>query len=55
MKPSSDFYVNFWGKPERKFTEMEIALMEGGHSLESQKEDKFSFLKQLTESKHESK
>lgn len=50
-----DVYINFWGKPERKFTEMELALMEGGHSIEQEaKENKFMFLKTLTESKHES-
>jgi hypothetical protein len=43
----SDVYVNFWGKQKPKFTEMELALMEGGHSL--QKEEKFSFLKTLNE------
>lgn len=29
-----DVYVNFWGKQKPKFTEYELALMEGGHSLE---------------------
>ncbi len=48
-----DIYINFWGKPKKEFTEMEIALMEGGHSL--QKESKFTFLKSITEKKHESK
>ncbi len=28
-----EIYFNFWGKPKPKFTEMELALMEGGHSL----------------------
>ena len=45
-------YVSFWKrKPviETKpvFTEMQIALMEGGHSLEEKKVDKFPFLKEL--------
>ena len=48
-----DVYVSFWGKPKKQFTEMEIALMEGGHSLEN--DAKYSFLKQLTENKNESK
>lgn len=51
-----DVYINFWGKPERKFTEMEIALMEGGHSIDQEvKENKFTFLKSLTEKEHASK
>lgn len=29
-----EVYVNFWGKPKAKFTEMELAIMEGGNSLE---------------------
>ena len=45
-----DVYVNFWGKTKPKFSELEIALMEGGHSLE--KEEKFSFLKSLKETEH---
>ncbi len=51
-----DVYINFWGKPPREFSEMEIALMEGGHSLtQEEARQKFSFLKQLTENKNESK
>jgi hypothetical protein len=42
-----DVYVSFWGKPKKQFSEMEIALMEGGHSLE--KESKYDFLKSLPE------
>ena len=45
-------YVNLWGKTkleevkaEPEFTDMEVALMEGGHSLETPK--KFSFLREL--------
>lgn len=33
-----DVYYNFWGKQRPKFTEMELALMEGGHSLENSNE-----------------
>ena len=33
-----DIYYNFWGKQKPKFTEMELALMEGGHSLEKDNE-----------------
>lgn len=33
-----DIYFNFWGKQKPKFTELEIAVMEGGHSLESDNE-----------------
>ena len=40
-----DVYYNFWGKQRPKFTEMELALMEGGHSIEQ--EEKYTFLKQL--------
>lgn len=49
MKTIDDIYVNFWGKPAPKFSDMDIALMEGGHSLE--KEEKFSFLKSINEVK----
>ena len=48
-------YVNFWGKPKPTFTEMEVALMEGGHSLtQDEVTKKYSFLKEITEKKHES-
>lgn len=51
-----DVYVHFWSKPTQRFTEMELALMEGGHSLKQEaSEQKYSFLKQITENKHESK
>lgn len=40
-----DVYYNFWGKPKQVFTDMELALMEGGHSLEV--EEKFTFLKTI--------
>ena len=40
-----DAYYNFWGKQKPKFTDMELALMEGGHSIEQ--EEKYTFLKQL--------
>ena len=40
-----DIYVSYWAKPAPKFSEMELALMEGGHSLEEEK--KFSFLQEL--------
>lgn len=40
-------YINFWGKQKPKFSAMELALMEGGHSLE--KPEKFSFLKSIKE------
>lgn len=33
-----DIYINFWGKQKPKFTELELAVMEGGHSLESDNE-----------------
>lgn len=33
-----DIYHNFWGKQKPKFTAMELALMEGGHSLETSNE-----------------
>ena len=50
---NSTGYYNFWGsnKPpleEPKFTELEIALMEGGHSLEEPKKETYSFIKSLT-------
>jgi len=40
-------YHNHWGKQKPKFSAMELALMEGGHSLE--KAEKFSFLKSIKE------
>ena len=45
----SDVYINFWRKPKEtpKFTDMELALMEGGHSLEEPK-NTYSFIKELT-------
>lgn len=48
MKDIDDSYVNFWGKPKAQFSEMELALMEGGHSIEQEK-TKFSFIKSLKE------
>ena len=47
-------YQNFWGKPKQKpkFTEMELALMEGGHSIEDCKTEttnKMKFFKELTQ------
>lgn len=39
-------YFNFWGKQKTKFTEMEMALMEGGHSL-SEPVGKMDFIKSL--------
>jgi hypothetical protein len=50
-------YINYWGSKnpvvenKTKFTEMELALMEGGHSLDNPKLEKFSFIKSL-EKKH---
>jgi hypothetical protein len=45
-------YYNFWkvAKIEQPlFTEMELALMEGGQSLEQPESDTYSFLKYVTE------
>jgi hypothetical protein len=43
MKADIDsIYINFWGKTTPKFTEYEIALMEGGHSLEDNHESNSS-------------
>lgn len=48
MKNSiNDVYVNFWGKPELQFTNMEIAIMEGGHSIEEPTKPQFDFIKSL--------
>ena len=38
-------YHNFWGKSKPKFTELELAAMEGGHSLEET--SSMPFLKEL--------
>jgi hypothetical protein len=49
---SDSGYINFWKieKPKveetPRFTDMELALMEGGHSI-GKEDDKFQFLKQL--------
>lgn len=53
---NSTGYYNFWGThktplEEPKFTELEIALMEGGHSLEEPKKDTYSFIKFISEHK----
>lgn len=45
----NDVYVNYWGKPKPEFTDYERALMEGGHSLNEPAEEKFTFLKSLSE------
>lgn len=50
MSDIDSIYINFWGKPKAKFSEMEIALMEGGHSLEKPATiGKMDFIKSLTE------
>lgn len=49
---SNNGYINFWRIEQQKieeapkFTDMELALMEGGNSLE-EKVEQFQFLKQL--------
>lgn len=45
----SNGYYNFWKikKEQPKFSEMEIALMEGGHSIEKPKKETYSFIKSL--------
>lgn len=48
MKTDSG-YINFWRKSRPQFSEMEIALMEGGQSLEEPKPEKYSFIKSLKE------
>jgi len=42
-------YPNYWKiKQKPKFTEIELAVMEGGHSLEAEpKKESFSFIKSL--------
>lgn len=45
MKTIDDIYISFWGKPKPKFTAIELALMEGGHSLDKPK--KYTFLREL--------
>lgn len=46
-------YKNYWGikepkvEEQPKFTDMQVALMEGGHSLEELETEKFMFLKTL--------
>lgn len=47
MKAIDGVYINFWGREKPKFSDMELALMEGGHSL--QNDTKFSFLKLIKE------
>ena len=47
---SNTGYYNFWKvkKELPKFTEMELALMEGGHSIEKPKKETYSFIKTLS-------
>lgn len=40
-------YINFWGKPKPQFTEMELALMEGGHSVTEPPKPHLEFIKSL--------
>lgn len=40
-------YHNFWGKPKPQFTDMEMAAMEGGHSLEEPAKPQMEFIKSL--------
>lgn len=42
-----NIYVNYWGKQKPQFTEMELALMEGGHDITTPKEIKMEFIKSL--------
>ena len=46
----SNGYYNFWKvkKELPKFSEMELALMEGGHSIEKPKKETYSFIKSLS-------
>lgn len=47
-------YYNFWGPTTpaglqtSEFTDFEIALMEGGNSLEKPKIEKFPFIKEIS-------
>lgn len=43
----NEVYINYWGKPKPEFTEYQLALMEGGHSIELPA--KYTFLKTLAE------
>jgi hypothetical protein len=48
-----DIYIHFWNKPKPKFTELELALMEGGHSLDKEnKPSKMQFIRELSENKN---
>ena len=47
-KTIDKIYHNFWGKPKPKYSEMEMAAMEGGHSLEEPGKPQFEFIKSLT-------
>lgn len=49
MKTIDDIYVNYWCKSKPAFTELEIALMEGGHSLEKEDKPALGFIKSLTQ------
>ena len=40
-------YINYWGKPKPKFTDMEMAAMEGGHSIEEPAKPQMDFIKSL--------
>lgn len=45
--PAQTNIPSFWGfKPKPEFSEMELALMQGGHSLEpEEKPEKYTFIK----------
>jgi len=52
MQVLDNGYINYWKKKPvvesaPSFTEMQIALMEGGHSMEEKKVEQFAFLKSL--------
>jgi hypothetical protein len=52
MKLHESEYYNFWKvKPviqKPMFTDMELALMEGGQSLEETKKETYSFIKSIS-------
>ena len=46
-KMINKIYHNYWGKDKPVFTDMEMAAMEGGHSLEEPAKPQFDFIRSL--------
>jgi hypothetical protein len=55
IKPNAPAgYINLWGITEKpQFSDMEMALMQGGHSIETEpKPEKYSFIKLISSNRN---